>query len=168
MRLAASSIPLLVIALAGCAGFGPPEDVSALPHATIVGSHAPAEGRIDTFRTVAIDGHTVLAYSAEPAKTIGVDEKNLVAAGRTVRVEIEGMAFYENTVRRVFWNPMRAQGIVEFVPSAGATYSVHGTITPEMSSVWIEDDATHAVVGNRISVAGQAPAPAPAASDAED
>jgi len=168
MRLAASSIPLLSIALAACAGLGPPEDVSALPHATIVGSHAPAEGRIDTFRTVAIDGHAVLAYTDEPARTIRVDEKNLVAAGRPVRVEVEGMAFYENTVRRVFWSPMRAQGVVEFVPAAGATYSVHGTITPQLSTVWIENDATHEVVGNKISVAGQAPAPAPAASDAEE
>jgi len=167
MRLSASSIPLLFVALAGCQGFGPPPDVSAQPHATIAGTHMPADGRIDTFRTVAIDGHAVQAYTDEPAKLIGVDEKNLVAAGRPVRVEIEGMAFYSNTVRRLFWSPMRAQGVVEFVPAAGATYSLHGSLAPELSSVWIEDDATHAVIGNKVSVAGQAPAaPADAASAA--
>jgi len=168
MRLAAISMPLLFVVLAGCAALGPPPDVSAQPHATIIGSHTPAEDRIDTFRTIAIDGHPVLAYSDEPAKAIRADGKNLVAAGRAVRVEIEGMAFYDNTVRRLFWSPMRAQGVVEFVPAAGATYSVHGSITPELSSVWIEDDATHGVVGNKISVVGQPPvAPEPAASDAE-
>jgi len=77
------------------------------------------------------------------------------------------MAFYSNTVRRLFWSPMRAQGVVEFVPAAGATYSLHGSLAPELSSVWIEDDATHAVIGNKVSVAGQAPAaPADAASAA--
>jgi hypothetical protein len=167
MRLAASSIPLLFVALAGCQGFGPPPDVSAVPHAAIVGTHAPAEDRVDTFRTVAIDGHAVQAYTDEPAKLIGVDQKNLVAAGRPVRVQIEGVAFYNNSVKRLFWSPMRAQGVVEFVPAAGATYSLHGSLALEMSSVWIEDDATHAVVGNKISVAGQAPAaPADAASAA--
>ncbi|MBW8756555.1 MAG: hypothetical protein JF586_02990 [Burkholderiales bacterium] len=169
MRLAATSIPLLFVVLAGCAALGPPPDVSALPHATIVGSHTPAEGRIDTFRTIAIDGRAVLGYSDEPAKLIKVDEKNLVAAGRPVRVEIEGMAFYDNTVRRLFWSPMRAQGVVEFVPAAGATYSLHGSITPQLSSVWIENDATHEVVGNKVSAVGQAAtAPAPAASDADE
>jgi len=105
-------------------------------------------------------------YTDEPAKRVGIDEKNLVAAGRPVRVEIEGSTFYDNTVRRLFWDPMRAQGIVEFVPAAGARYSVHGAIAPEMSSVWIEDDATHAVVGNRISVAGHAAPPPPDAASA--
>lgn len=165
MRLAASSIPLLFVALAGCQALAPLPDVSALPHATIVGTHAPAEDRVDTFRTVAIDGHDVQGYTDEPAKLIGIDQKHLVAAGRPVRVEIEGLAFYTNTLRRMFWSPMRAQGVVEFVPAAGATYSLHGSLALELSSVWIEDDATHAVVGNRISVAGQAPAaPADAAS----
>jgi hypothetical protein len=168
MRLAASSIPLLFVALAGCQSLGPPPDVSAQPHATLVGTHTPAEGRVDSFRTVAIEGHMVLEYSDQPSKQAAVDEKNLIAAGRPVRVEIEGMAFYDNSVRRLFWSPMRAQGVVEFVPTAGATYSLHGSITPQLSSVWIEDDATHQVVGNKISVAGQAPAPEPAASDAQE
>ena len=49
-----------------------------------------------------------------------------------------------------------AQGVVEFVPAAGATYSVHGSVAPEASSVWIEDDATHAAVGRKIVVPGHA------------
>ena len=166
MRLIASSTSLLFVALAGCQALGPPPDVSAQPHATIVGTHAASEGRVDTFRTLAVDGHAVRGYTDEPAKLATVDEKNLVAAGRPVRVEIEGAAFYENSVRRLFWSPMRAQGVVEFVPAAGASYSLHGAIAPEMSSVWIEDDATHAVVGNKISVAGHAAPPADDAASA--
>ena len=111
MRLSASSIPLLFVALAGCQGFGPPPDVSAQPHATIAGTHMPADGRIDTFRTVAIDGHAVQAYTDEPAKLIGVDEKNLVAAGRPVRVEIEGMAFSEIATADEYARLLRACGM---------------------------------------------------------
>jgi hypothetical protein len=170
MRLAASSIPLLFVVLAGCQSLGPPPDVSALPHATVVDTHVVAEGgRTDVFRTVGIAGHSVQAYTDEPSKLIGVDAKNLVAAGAPLRLEVEGMAFYSNSVRRLFWSPMRAQGVVEFVPDAGATYSVHGTLALELSQVWVENDATHQVVGNKISVVGQAPAaPAEAASAAAE
>ena len=53
----------------------------------------------------------------------------------------------------MFWSPMRAHGVVEFVPIADAKYSLHGSVTPTPSSVQVENDATHDVVGNRISVA---------------
>ena len=166
MRLAALSIPLLLATLAGCQAFAPAPDPATLPHATIVGTHVDADQRVDTFRVLKVDGHVVLPYSDEPAKLIGHDASDLVVAGRTVRVEVEGFGFYGNTMRRMFWDPMRAQGVVEFVPVAGATYSLHGAIAPELSSVWIENDATHEVVGQKISVPGRGAAAAEAASAA--
>jgi len=172
MRLAASSIPLLLAALAtlatlaGCQALAPAADPAAGPHASVAGTHADAAQRVDTFRVLAIDGRNVLPITDEPAKLIGHDTTYPVAAGRAVRLEIEGFAFYDNTVRRLFWDPMRAQGVVEFVPAAGASYSLHGAIAPELSSVWIEDDATHEVVAHKISVTGHGPAAAEAASAA--
>jgi len=166
MRFAASSIPLLLAALAGCQAVAPEPDPATLPHATIVGTHVDAAQRVDTFRILAIDGRPVLPVTDEPAKLIGHDAANLVAAGRPARVEIEGFGFYDNTVRRLFWDPMRAQGVVEFAPTAGARYSLHGAIAPELSSVWIENDATHEVVGHKISVPGRGAAAAEAASAA--
>ncbi len=168
MRLAALTIPALVLLVAGCAT--PEPDVATLPHATIVGTHVDTHvnGRIDTFRVLAIDGRRTLPQTDEPARLIGKDMTSLMVAGRPVHVEIEGFGFYENTVRRMFWDALRAQGTVEFTPTAGATYSVHGNVAPEGSAVWIEDDATHAVVGSKISVIGHvASPPADAASAAQ-
>ena len=167
MRPLALTLPALTLLLAGCVA--PAPDLTALPHARIVDSHLDTgtNGRIDTFRVLAIDGHNVLPRTDEPARLIGKDASNLMAAGRTVHVEIEGFGFYQNTVRRMFWDPMRAQGTIEFVPAADAQYSVHGRVAPEESSVWIEDDATHAVVASRITVAGHAAAPEDAASAAQ-
>ena len=151
MRLALLSIPLFALALAGCGALEP--DVATVPHATIAGTHIDVNGdRFDTFRVLAINGLNVLPATDQPVKLIGHDAANLVAAGHGARVEVEGFAFYENTGRRMFWSPMRAQGVVEFVPAADAKYSVHGSVTPTLSAVWIEDDATHEVVGNKISV----------------
>ena len=154
MRLAALSIPMLILALAGCQAT---PDLATLPHATIAGTHVDVDGdRYDTFRVLSINGFGVLPATDQPVKLIGHDATNLVAAGQGARIEVEGFAFYNSTGHRMFWDPMRAQGVVEFVPAAGATYSVHGSVAPEASSVWIEDDATHAAVGRKIVVPGRA------------
>jgi len=154
MRLSALSIPLFALALAACA-IEP--DVATVPHATLAGTHVDVDGdRFDTFRVLAIDGRSVLPSTDEPVKLIGHDATHLLAAGQGARIEVEGFAFFNSTGHRMFWDPMRAQGVVEFVPAAGATYSVHGAIAPEASSVWIEDDATHAAVGRKIVVPGRA------------
>ena len=154
MRLAALTIPTLVLAFAGCQAV---PDLATLPHATLAGTHIAVDGdRIDTFRALTIDGRNVLPAVDQPVKLIGHDTTHLLPAGQGVRVEVEGLAAYLESLHRLMWDPMRAQGVVEFVPAAGATYSVHGSIAPEVSSVWIEDDATHQPVGRRIVVPGHA------------
>ncbi len=162
MRLATLSIPLLSLALAACQSLAPQPDVATLAHATLAGSHVDVDGdRVDTFRALEIDGRGVLPITDQPVKLIGKDASNALPAGRGVRVDVEGLAFYRNTARRLFWSSLRVQGTIEFVPAAGASYVVNGAVAPEASSVWIEDAATHAVVGRKISIEGR-PAPAPA------
>jgi hypothetical protein len=153
MRLSALTIPTLVLALAGCAT----PDLATLPHATLAGTHIDVDGdRVDTFRVLTVAGRDVVPVVDQPVKLIGHDATELLAAGQAVRVEVEGRAAYLSTFHRLAWDPMRAQGIVEFVPQAGAAYSVHGSIAPDVSSVWIEDNATHEAVGRRIVVPGRA------------
>ena len=55
----------------------------------------------------------------------------------------------------MFWDPMHVEGAIEFVPVADVKYVLRGSVTPEVSSVWLENDATHEVVGNKISVTGR-------------
>lgn len=154
MRLAALTTTALVLALAACQAM---PDLATLPHATLTGTHADIDGdRIDTFRALSINGRNVLPIVDQPVKLFGHDSTDLLAPGQSVRVKIEGMAAYTSTIHRLIWDPMHAQGVVEFVPVAGATYSVRGSVSPEVSSVWIEDDATHAAVGRKIVVPGRA------------
>lgn len=42
-------------------------------------------------------------------------------------------------------------GIVDFAPVAGASYSVKGELKDAGSSIWIEDDATHQAVTNKLT-----------------
>lgn len=160
MRIATTALPLLTLALAGCAVFTPEPDVSTLPHAEVVDTHADTTpDRTDTFRLITINGHNVLPIVDQPAKLIGVDATNLVPAGRSVHLEFEGFGFYRNTVRRMFWNPLHVEGGVDFVPTAGARYAVHGTVTQTLSTVWIENEATHEVIGQKASMAHDIPPP---------
>ena len=166
MRLAALTITITAAALAGCQFAAPEPDVATVPHGAVTDSHIDVNSdRTDTFRVLEVNGRRVLDLSDQPIKKIGHDFTNLVAAGRPVRIEVEGLAAYYNTARRLFWNPMHVQGIIEFVPAAGAKYVLHGTITPELSTIWLENDATHEVVGAKVSAVGQgAPAEGDAAS----
>ena len=158
MRLAALTISTLILALAGCQAT---PDLATLPHATLVGTHVDVDAdRVDTFRALAINGHNVLPIVDQPVKLIGHDATNLLQPGLGVRVEVEGFAAYNNTLHRMAWDSMHAQGVVEFVPAAGATYSVHGSVAPEVTSVWIEDDATHEAVGRKVLVPGRGAASA--------
>ncbi len=154
MRLAALTISTLILTLAGCQAT---PDLATLPHATLAGTHVDVDGdRVDTFQAVSINGRNVLPISSEPVKLIGHDTTALLAAGQAVHVEVESYAAFYGTLHRMAWDPMRAKGVVEFVPTAGASYSVHGAVAPDVSSVWIEDDATHQPVGAKVSVPGRA------------
>ena len=104
---------------------------------------------------LAIDGRRTLPQTDEPARLIGKDMTSLMVAGRPVHVEIEGFGLYE-PVRRMFWDALRAQGSSSSCRPPVQAYSVRGSIAPEASSVWIEDDATHQAVGRRIVVPGRA------------
>ena len=153
MRLTALLLPATLLALAGCATA---PDLATLPHATVAGTHVVVDDdRYDTFRTLSVDGHQVLPIVDQPVKLHGKDASDLVPAGKPVRIEVEAFAFFDNGAHRAFWDVMRAQGVIEFVPVVDGHYALHGTVASEASSIWLEDEATHQRVGNTITVSGK-------------
>jgi hypothetical protein len=159
MRLRGLPSLLAGLALAAC---------QTLPdtglRANVADSHRDAgEGRVDTFRVTEIDGHPIgRVGTSEPAKSIGVDAVNPLVAGRSVHVEFEGLARFGNPAKTFFWDPMRVEGAVDFVPEADVRYVVRGEVGgTEGSSVWLEDDRTHAVIGRKFVAAPKPAASAP-------
>ncbi len=162
MRIRDLSIPLLGAALAACQATPQQESAAPAPHAKIATSHIDAGAdRVDTFRVTTVDGRQVGTYSDEPAKTIGQDTSVEIAAGRPVRVGIEGLARYRNPVKTLFWSALRVEGGVDFVAPAGAQYVVRGDIGPAGSAVWIEDAQTHEVVVRKFVAPAQGAAATP-------
>ena len=165
MRLAILSFPLLTLALAGCQGVALAPDLKTQPHATLASSHVDVDNdRTDVFRVLEIDGRAMIDPTDMTAKNVEVDHSALLAAGRGTHVAIDALAYYNNTARRLFWDPMHVKGAIDFVPVDGASYVLRGSLTSEQYSVWIENAATHEVVGTKISAPGRASAAAGAAS----
>jgi hypothetical protein len=160
MRLAATAFPLLTLALAGCAALAPAPDFTTLPHAAVVDTHGVTNPEwTDVFRLTTVDGRNVLPIVDQQYKVIGIDATNLIPAGRSVHLDFEGFAFYRSTGRRMFWDPLHVDGSIDFVPVEGARYAVHGTVTQKLTTVWIENEATHEVVGQKASMAHDIPPP---------
>ena len=146
MRHRGLSILLSALVLAACQGV--PDD-TLRPRATIAGSHADiGASRIDTFRVTAIDGHPV-GRTEEPMKTFGVDAVEQIPAGRSVRIEFEGLARYGNPAKSLFWDPMLVEGSVDFVPEPNARYVVRGEIGEKDSTVWLEVATTREIVARK-------------------
>jgi hypothetical protein len=159
MHLRGLSILLATLALAACQAT--PDNG---PHALVAGSHVDAaDSRVDTFRVTEIDGHPIgRVGTSEPSKTLGVDEVNPIAAGRKVHVEFEGLARFGNSAKSLFWDSMRVEGEVDFVPEPDVRYVVRGQVgAPEGSTVWLEDGRTHAAIGRKFVAAPKASASVP-------
>jgi hypothetical protein len=150
------------LVLSACQGLGGGEkDAVPPPQASVTGSHVDdGNGRIDTFRVTEIDGHPV-GRVEEPSKTIGIDAAYRIDATRKVHLEFEGLARYANPMKTLFWDPHSVQGSVDFVPAAAGRYVVRGEIGPEGSSVWLEDDASHEVIGRKFMAAPKPTPPVP-------
>jgi hypothetical protein len=167
MRPAFLSLSFVALAVAGCQSTSLAPDVATIPHARIASSHVDVDpDRTDVFRLLEVDGRDVIDATDLSVKSVEIDHTHLLAAGRAAQLKVDALAFYSNPVRRIAWDAMRIKGTIEFVPVADASYVMRGALTPELSSVWVENAATHEVVGKKLSAPGRAASAAEAASAA--
>ncbi|HEY9023155.1 MAG TPA: hypothetical protein VIP05_02565 [Burkholderiaceae bacterium] len=168
MRPAALSLSLAMLAVAGCQSV-PLAPEAATPHARLASSHVDVnDDRTDVFRVLAVDGRDVIDPTDLSSKSVEIDHTHVLVAGRPAHLSVDALAYYTNTARRLFWDAMRVRGTIDFVPAADATYVMRGELTPDRSSVWLEDAATHEVVGQKVSMVGRGIANAQAAASAAE
>ena len=56
-----------------------------------------------------------------------------------------------------FTNPVyEVKGVIDFTPEPNKTYVVRGDLGKDYSAVWIEDESSNAVVGQKIEIKGSA------------
>lgn len=150
MRSLIGGLAFSGLVLGGCAG---PryEDHAPPPQAVVVGSHVDdGKAGIETFRVSGIAGRPV-GRMDDPSKTLGVDARYPIDSGRLVRIEFEGLLRFDNPLRSLIQDAERVEGSVEFTPVANARYVVRGHIDEHGSAVWLEDDASHAIIGQKFT-----------------
>lgn len=78
-----------------------------------------------------------------------------VAAGPAV-ITIVGRTEYAAPILALTNDVYEVTGNVSFIPEENKTYAVHGELGENYSAVWLEDDADHKVIGEKIEVHGSA------------
>lgn len=78
-----------------------------------------------------------------------------VAVSPTI-LTLVGRTEYAAPILALTSDVYEVKGDISFTPEENKTYSVYGELGEDYSVVWLEDDADHKVIGNKIEIHGSA------------
>jgi hypothetical protein len=155
----------LVFFLSGCASLAPsvPEGYTG-PVAIIKDSvrpHGPSKAeffylseiddrKIDDSRSRTLRTNQGRGFNMAPA----IVERNVAAKPSTFK--IIGRTEYAAPILALTNTVYQVAGTVTFTPEAYRNYIVRGTLGESYSAVWVEDEATSKVVGEKVELRGAA------------
>ncbi len=158
-------MPILLMSLGGCASFAPsvPEGYTG-PVAILKDSVKPqSSSKADFFYASAINGQRIedsrlktqrmnqgRGFSMSPA----VIERNIPAQAATFT--LVGRTEYAAPILALTSTVYQVTGQVTFTPETYRNYVVRGELGETYSAVWIEDEASGKVIGEKIEVKGSA------------
>jgi hypothetical protein len=160
--------PILATALlAGCAAprYNPLPENYAGPSATVRDSFTvQGISKADFFYVAQVDGHDIdNALWASAAATRGrgmnlqkVPVQRSLPASKPVTLTIVGRTEYAAPIQALTNVVYQVKGTIDFTPKPNKIYVVLGELGETASSVWLEEDDTHEVVGKKIEVKGSA------------
>ncbi len=73
-----------------------------------------------------------------------------------VKVQVVARTVYAMPIMAMTSTVYQVKGEVDFTPEPGKNYVVRGKLGPAYSAVWIEEEASSALVGSKIEVNGSA------------
>jgi hypothetical protein len=150
-------------ALGGCAAPSVPAGYTG-PTATIRDSVVPdGPTKADFFYVASIDGRTIeesrgRTLVANAGHASGMDpvvvERRVPAY--SIQLEIVGRTQHASPIVSAATKEYRVNGVIRFTPEPDKTYRVRGTLGERYSGVWLEDEASGAVVSEKVEVNGSA------------
>ena len=161
MKLSHASTLTIALLIAGCASFQPslPEGYAG-PKASIRDTakiHSSSKADLFYLKTVderqLRDSHlvTIQANQGRGASLTPKMQTHDVPAKPT-KFSVVGITHYGAPILAMTNPVYEAKGVVEFAPEDKKTYVVRGSLSAEVSTVWIEEDGTGRVVGNKVEV----------------
>lgn len=159
-----SALALASLTLCACTSNPAPEDFIG-PLATVADTtDKGGTGGVDFFFVEKIDGRKVrtsLGATAQANEGMGFSMRpvvldHAVPAEGAITVTITGRTHYGAPIQELTNTIYQISGDVTFTPARNRVYDVKGFLRQNHSAVWIEDNATGAVVGKKIEIKGSA------------
>ena len=82
--------------------------------------------------------------------------KRPLVAEKPLKVAIKGITHYAAPIQAIFGTVYQVKGVVEFTPKTDTRYVVRGELGESYSAVWIEEDVTQELVGQKVEAHGTA------------
>ena len=162
IRLA--TIICFTLSITGCATYTPsvPKGYDG-PRAELYDSFKThSRSKADFFVVVQIDGADVdngLNETYRRNQGRGMDmtpyfNKRPLVAEKPIKVAIKGKTHYAAPIQAIFGTVYQVEGVVEFTPKTDTRYVVRGELGESYSAVWIEEDVTLELVGQKVEAQG--------------
>lgn len=153
------------LALSACATFKPavPEGYTG-PTAMLKDSAEVAStSKADMFYTLSVNGNAIdnALFTTRRANEgrgmfMQVQQVSRPIPVQPLKVEISARTHYAAPILAMASTVYRVMGTVNFTPEAGKIYVVRGKLSEAYSAVWIEEEDSKTVVGEKIEAQGSA------------
>ncbi|RZI83286.1 MAG: hypothetical protein EOP38_13150 [Rubrivivax sp.] len=151
-----------LLALSGCASYKPVPEGYAGATATIKDSFAMlGQSKVNFFYLEEVDGHGVQnsrKASLDNSRGMGMHIRPFPIY-RAVPVAPQSFTIVARTeyaapILTMTHEVLQVKGVVQMTPEAGKIYVVRGKLKSDHAEVWLEEESTHAVVGDKIQSLG--------------
>lgn len=158
---------LSLLLLSGCAAnaYKPVPDGYAGATANIADSHnAISTSKVEFFYVEKIDGHAVensrinslAANRGRGMNMAPVMVQRNVPAAKPTSLDIVGRTEYAAPILSMTNTVYQVKGKIDFTPEPGKRYVVRGELGEARSAVWLEEEASRRLIGNKIEITGPA------------
>lgn len=153
--------------LSGCASkaYKPVSEGYAGPTANISDSYnVVSTSKVEFFYVGKLDGHDVensrlnslAANRGRGMNMTPVLVQRSVPASRSMSIEIVARTEYAAPILTLTNAVYQVKGTIDFTPEPGMEYVIKGELGEARSLVWLEETASHRVIGKKIAVEGPA------------
>jgi hypothetical protein len=155
---------LLAVCLSGCATYKPVPEGYTGPTATIKDTFKTFGGsKAEFFYLAEVDGHGV-----QNSRTASLDNsRGMGMILRTFPIHravpttpqsftIVARTEYAAPILAMTHEVYQVKGVIQLTPEAGKTYVVKGVLNGDASAVWLEEEASQQVIGEKIKPSGSA------------
>jgi hypothetical protein len=154
-------VPAFVV-VSGCASYGPPAPIDFKGPTTTLKESVKLHdaSKADFFILESVDGQRVdnsirktrTANYGRGLNAMAPAMMEQVIPAKPASFKIIGRTEYSAPIQALTHPVYEVSGKVEFTPEVDKVYVIKGDLGKDYSAVWIEEESTHTVVGNKVEL----------------